>query len=337
MAKYQVARQQEGRSRPVPAEQWGRDFLEQIKHNFGDFLRLDLAQSSRHTYAVQQEQYKRFCVQLGEPQQPSAGVLARFIVGRALHNYRLSTIESGVAAVARWGYECGMEGLSSDPLVKHALRVAARVAVPSSGNQKLPLDAADLAKVVRMLQDRGDFIGDRDAALFLVGWAGMFRCSELAAMEWRSLQFVEGQGIMVYVPSSKTDQVGEGAWVFLAQAPAGKDPLLCPVRALSVLKQRVGSSGAVFTSYAGGSAISKSTIGARLKKALQEAGVSDPGLYSAHSLRRGGATHASKSGVSLRMVKVMGRWRSDVVREYLYASPGELWDAAAQLQAGLAG
>jgi hypothetical protein len=29
---------------------------------------------------------------------------------------------------------------------------------------------------------------------------------------------------------------------------------------------------------------------------------------------------------------VMGRWKSDVVREYLYHSPDELWQASAQQQ-----
>lgn len=58
-----------------------------------------------------------------------------------------------------------------------------------------------------------------------------------------------------------------------------------------------------------------------------------PELFGTHLLRRGGATHASKSGQSLRMIKFMGHWRSDVEWEYLCASPSEMWDAAAQLYA----
>ena len=179
------------------------------------------------------------------------------------------------------------------------------------------------------LKSRGDFIGCRDAALFSVGWAGMFRCSELVAMDWRDLQFVQDRGVMVYVPLSKTDQAKEGAWVFIAEAPA--DAGLCPVRALRDLQRRYGGAGPVFRATAGGDRLGKATVGSRLKKALVAAGVSGPELYSAHSLRRGGATHAAKSGVSVRMVRIMGRWRSDVVREYLYAAPSELWDAAAML------
>lgn len=175
-----------------------------------------------------------------------------------------------------------------------------------------------MLRTFQVLQARGDFIGCRDSAMFLVGWAGMFRCSELAAMDWRSVHFVEDRGVMLYVPSSKTDQVGEGAWVFVAQARSNS--AMCPVRALRQLQQVYGGAGAVFRATAHGKRISRSTLGTRLQKALKQAGVADPELYSAHSLRRGGATHASKCGMSSRMVQRMGRWKSDVVQEYLYTT-----------------
>lgn len=56
-----------------------------------------------------------------------------------------------------------MESLTGDPHVKHALRVAAKVAVP--GDQKLPLDRADVARVVAQLCARNDLLGSRDAAM----------------------------------------------------------------------------------------------------------------------------------------------------------------------------
>lgn len=329
MARYQGTRQREGRQKPVPVQDWSAEFMQRIQTNFGDFMRMDLADSTRRTYAAQQEQYKVLCRQMGVPEQPAAEVLARFVVGRAVHGYKLSTIESGVAAVARWGAECGVHGLMSDPMVKHALQVAAKLAVPGTV-QKLPLNRQDLVTVLTWLRDRGDFIGCRDAALFIVGWAGMFRCSELVAVDWRDVHFVD-RGVMIYVPHSKTDQAGEGAWVFLAESE-GSPSITCPVRALRALQQLGKGEGPVFTGKLGGARLSKNTVGVRLKKALAAAGVPDSDLYAAHSLRRGGASYAVKAGVSVRMVQILGRWKSDVVREYLYASPSEAWDAAARLQ-----
>jgi hypothetical protein len=83
--------------------------------------------------------------------------------------------------------------------------------------------------------------------------------------------------------------------VFVAQAQGNS--AMCPVRALRQLQRVYGGAGAVFRATADGRRISKNTIGPRLQKALKQAGVADPELYSAHSLRRGrGATHASKCG-----------------------------------------
>jgi hypothetical protein len=47
MAKYQAARQREGRSGPVPVQEWSREFMEELQTKFGDFLRMDLAESTR--------------------------------------------------------------------------------------------------------------------------------------------------------------------------------------------------------------------------------------------------------------------------------------------------
>lgn len=100
MARYQAVRQREGR--PVPVREWSRDFMWRIKTRFGEFLRLDLAESTRKIYGAQQEQYKAFCGHLGVAQQPAAEVLARFVVGRAVHGCKLSTIEMWCGNIYMW-------------------------------------------------------------------------------------------------------------------------------------------------------------------------------------------------------------------------------------------
>ncbi|WIA17443.1 hypothetical protein OEZ85_014290 [Tetradesmus obliquus] len=234
-------------------------------------MRLDLADSTGRSYDSQERQYRKFCVRVGKPEVPDAEVLARFVVGRALNDYKLSTIEVGVAAISRWAADEGLFGaeqqsLASHKLVRRAMRVAAKHAV-TSVSQKRPLSRADLRVLVKHLRSRRDFIGDRDAAMFLVGWAGMF-----------------------------------------------------------------SADGKVFTAYAGGVGMKKLTVGSRLKQDLGEAGVAEAQKYAAHSLRRGGATHAARQKIALRKIQMMGRWKSDVVRLYLYAAPVELMHAAAQMQ-----
>jgi len=62
----------------------------------------------------------------------------------------------------------------------------------------------------------------------LVGFAGAFRRSELARMEISDLQF-SADGVMVNLPTSKTDQEGAGRKVGL---PFGANSDTCPVRLL---------------------------------------------------------------------------------------------------------
>ena len=51
-------------------------------------------------------------------------------------------------------------------------------------------------------------------------------------------------------------------------------------------------------------------------KLVMEAAGLDPSLFGAHSLRIGGATAALAAGVSPSMIRLMGRWASDIYEIY---------------------
>jgi site-specific recombinase XerD len=337
---YQATVQAERRAgrKPVPVEEWSAEYVQGLQDRWPDLLQLDLAQSTHRSYSWHVEQYKRLCRAMGAQEMPTAQLLAQFVVGRAQHGYARSTIELGVYAVSSWALDLGVEGLAAELVVRRAMKVAAKLAVPLVG-QKLPLDRGDLRKVVSLLQQWGDedFIGVRDRALFLVGWTGMFRSSELVGIHWEDVK-VCGQGLLLFIPRSKTDQAGEGAWVFIARCGEAE---LCPVGALQRLQRFAVKGegglpeGPVFTGWPRERhGLRKSTVGMRLKKALQAAAVRGWKQYAAHSLRRGGATWAVNHEVAVRQVMVMGRWRSDVVRQYLYHTPSQLWAASRQQQQG---
>ena len=57
------------------------------------------------------------------------------------------------------------------------------------------------------------------------------------------------------------------------------------------------------------------TIRAEAKKVASSVGA-DPALYGAHSLRIGGATAALAQGVSPALIRLMGRWSSDIYEIY---------------------
>jgi len=107
------------------------------------------------------------------------------------------------------------------------------------------------------------------------------------------------------------------------------------VRSLEQLRRVSGEqTGFIFRAYQHDTApLSKMSVTHRLRKALAAAGVKGEGAYASHSLKRGGATatHAEQSGESTRMAQLLGRWKSDAVRQYMYASERQAIGASARM------
>ena len=64
-----------------------------------------------------------------------------------------------------------------------------------------------------------------------------------------------------------------------------------------------------------GAAFSRSGISGVVKKLMAQLGL-DPAHFGAHSLRIGGATAALAAGVSPAVIRITGRWKSDVWMTY---------------------
>lgn len=317
----------------VPVQEWSRGFIQDLDQNWEAYLKMDVAPSTIRTYDAGVQRFVLFCQKLGVAHEPTPARVAQFLIGCARSNYALSTIRNSVSALQRWAADSyAQDGLGHDPLVVRAMKVAGRMAVLTK-RQKLPLTAGQLKRIIDYVyRAEPAYIAARDSALFQVGWAGMLRSSELVGLCWEHVQFPQQGGVMLYLPQSKTDP-GQGSWVLLAAGSAGISPAL----ALRQLRLFVGGSmakGPVFLPKVGAvKALAKATVAVRLRKALQRTGVENWEWYAAHSLRRGGATHAAAAGVPLRFIMLMGRWKSDVVREYMYYTPQQVLEASHKMLA----
>lgn len=183
------------------------------------------------------------------------------------------------------------------------------------------------------------FIVARGRAWLLLssGPLGSFRGSEVQALDWDHIDFEvknEGEaGVQLFLPKSKKDQGGNGAWVWL---PVAEDLQWCPVRALHALGRYSSQeeSAPLFPAWQhSDKRMERATMRSRLGKWLAAAGMAaeDRALFSLHSLRRGGATEAISLGAGLRYIKTQGWWASDCVKVYLYALPDEQLKQAAGL------
>jgi integrase len=135
-------------------------------------------------------------------------------------------------------------------------------------------------------------LGLRDRALVLVGYAGAFRSSELAAIDCAHLSFTK-DGLVIDLRRSKTDQEGSGRKVGI---PLGKEEATCLVRALRRWLTESGiAAGAVFRGVnrhgkPSRRRLHKDCVGWILKRAARRAGLK-PEPLGGHSLRAGHVTY----------------------------------------------
>jgi integrase len=177
-------------------------------------------------------------------------------------------------------------------------------------------------------------IGIRDRALLLIGLAGSFRRSELVALNVDDVQVI-GDGLVVTLRRSKTDQEGEGRKVGI---PYGSNPETCPVRALRAWQEASGiEAGALFRSVSRhgkiGGRLSGFAVAIIVKRYAGAVGLEAAG-YSGHSLRAGLATAAAIRGASERSIMAQtGHKSAAMVRRYI--RDGSLFRENAAAKVGL--
>nr|WP_251702211.1 site-specific integrase [Pseudomonas boanensis] len=147
------------------------------------------------------------------------------------------------------------------------------------------------------------------AALLLIGFWRAFRSDELCRLQVEHIQVRPGEGMQFFLPWSKGDRDNQGQTY---QAPALAR--LCPVQAYSDWISVAGiACGPVFRSidrwgHLSEQALHPHSVIPLLRAVLQGAGL-PADLYSSHSLRRGFATWATRSGWDQKALMDYVGWR----------------------------
>lgn len=159
----------------------------------------------------------------------------------------------------------------------------------------------------------------RDKALLLLGFAGAFRRSELVAVKVQDITFMP-QGMVVFIPQSKGDQLGHGNQVAIPYAP---DPHSCPVVAVKRWIQGAQLySGPLFRPFKKNGELrdmqlSDKSVALTVKKYMAKLGM-DPADFAGHSLRRGFATSAAQHDLDTLAIMRQTRHKSEkMVHRYI--------------------
>jgi integrase len=264
----------------------------------------------------------------------TAEQVARYLADHA-GALAISTLARRLVAIRSAHISRGLPDPTRSELVRLTFRgIRRKHGRPQSRVAALATD--DLLAIVASLGRSA--IDIRDAAILLVGFAGAFRRSELAAINCNDICTRES-GVLIRIRRSKTDQEGEGRAVHIPRVGG----LLCPVAALEqwLLISRI-TEGPLFrpVTKAGNVLpvrISCEAIACILKNRVQAIGC-DPSRYSGHSLRAGFATAAARLGVPLWRIRAQtGHLSDSVLERYIREEESSSIDALKMISASITG
>ena len=295
-------------------------------------------ESTKRAYDRHWGQFGSWCRDEGRVDLPAtAQTLADYVVRLIGMSLAPATIEQAIGTIRSVHSDAGHKG---EPDTKHTLdllRAYKREWADDGGRvRKATPITLDALRAMVDTCDPGTLAGARDRSLLLLGFNGMCRRSELSKLDLGDIQEAGDEGIKLYIARSKTDKDARGAevcvpfgqhaetcaarttraWMdVLAERGITTGPLYRPIDRHHRIGDEPGASGRVSSRLTG-----KSVSGIVHRHAVL-AGLPDPGTYTGHSLRSGGATSAYLAGAPVSEIARHGRWaeNSPVVLGYIRA------------------
>lgn len=236
------------------------------------------------------------------------GTLVLYITELAKINRKASTIQRHICAISK------IHNMANHTLnLKHSDFILVwngiKRTLGLSKTGKSPILLSHLKQIIKTIN--GDSNCDiRDRALLLFGWASAMRRSEIIALDWQDITYVD-EGIMVTIRQSKTDQFGLGQKIAIIN---GRNEETCPVRSLKRWQTVSQGNIPVFTSINKADQISYTRLSDRdiartVKKLLAKIDM-NPDNFAGHSLRSGFITTAAKHSVPDRTIMKHSRHKS---------------------------
>ena len=239
----------------------------------------------------------------------------------------ISSLNAHIYAI-KWAHSvCGVEDPTKADTVVLAAE-GARRSMAKASRVKLPFPTETVEKICSRFGADGSTLRElRFALMCALAFLGFFRISELLSLRLRDVS-LQGNLVKIRITRSKTDVHGKGADVLIngrGSIDIGHILQMYIVQAniqdeSDFLFRKIDVKGRLNPE-------NKPMIYSRarfeLRFYLQKLGL-DPVLYGWHGFRHGGATAASKKGVSHRLIKQHGRWKSESAKNmYIHESQAD--------------
>ena len=270
-------------------------------------LRSSKASNTLRAYKADYKDFARFCIKHGFKSMPTDSKIVSLYLTHLSQTSKFSTLKRRLASISVIHRLSGHYIDVKHPVIKENLMGIKRVK-GSYQKAKKPILINELKTIINVIdKDKNEKRRLKDRALILVGFAGGFRRSELVAIDYEDIDFVN-EGVKIFIKRSKTDQSGEG---MTKGIPYFSNSDYCPVISLKNWIQQSGiKSGKIFD-------MSDKSVALTIKKYTALAGL-DSNKYSGHSLRSGFATSTAELGAEERSIMAMtGHKTTQMVRRYI--------------------
>lgn len=274
------------------------------------------SQSTVRAYQRDWSDFTEWCMNMQAQALPATpSTVAEYLVDRA-GTLKPSTLNRRLVAIGHAHRAAGEPNPTKAPDVTETFKGIRRT-LGTAPEQKAPITPVELRLMVETLDE--SLASIRNRALLLIGFAGAFRRSELAALNVEDLDERE-EGYLITVRRSKTDQEGRGHTKTVVYG--GSIPT-CPVRSLARWLGAAGiDQGPIWRSVDRHGRVSDqrlhpASVSTIVKRMAADAQL-DPERYAGHSLRAGFVTTAFDNGVSeLRIAEQTGHRSLEVLRGYI--------------------
>jgi site-specific recombinase XerD len=305
--------------------------LEDLAAGAKHYVEAALSANTRRAYASDWSHFSSWCATHHFTACPADPVTVHlYLQSEVKAGRRVSTIERRVASIGWYHLDAGFESPADHAIVRRQRRGMRR----ELGRPPKKKTAAILEQLRAMLPVAPTLHTVRDRAILLLGWAGAFRRSELAALDVTDCRAEGPKRLVITLRRSKTDQEGAGMTKVILR---GEHPDTCPIRSLELWQKAGGiTSGALFrrisrygTTLDG--RLSDRAIARVVQNGAKRAGL-DPKLYGGHSLRSGFITEAYLQDVPEADIMEQSGHRSiAVTRQYRQVRDLRRRDAAGRV------
>ena len=301
--------------------------LGQLDQLYYEKIKSAYADSTMANFRYQAMEYVNFCLNHGCQIFPPVPMnIARYITSCTLKVAAYGTIQNKLSAIRKLYHLCGHNVDTSDPIIDLLLRACKRD-MSSVSKPKAPIEPGHIILISQMM-DQSDIHHTLFYTALLIQFFGCLRKSNLLPPSVKGFSVVKQltrgdihivqDGIIISLPWTKTLQNSDDVMtIAIAQVP---NSIIDPVSQYKnfILRFLLPPRMPAFSLSAGDKlyVFTQNNYIDYLKHFLERLGLPSS-AYGSHSVRRGGTTALFQSGVSQKLIKAHGGWRSDCYERYI--------------------